>query len=74
MNFPIGNTKKCQSIELQSSWYDYLEYGYIDWLGIQTMKMASISLPNHDITRNQAPLSPPNHDIPRHLWFTLDIG
>ena len=28
MNFSIGNTKKCQSIELQSSWYDYLEYGY----------------------------------------------
>ena len=50
-----------------------MEYGYKDWLGNLTMKMASISLPNHDITMNQAPLHPPNHDIPMVLKTKSDI-
>ena len=37
------------------------------------MKMASISLPNHDIAMNQAPLHPLNHDIPMVLKTELGI-
>ena len=58
MNVSVKNTKRCQSIELQSSWHEYLEYGYIDWLGNQTMKMVSVSLLNHEYNyESGSPLS-----------------